>query len=290
MVDIECIVDSRSELGEATMWDPREQVLWWVDIKRRLIHRTDPLTRETTHFEAPQDLGCLAIREDGGLVVTMTDGFFFFDPVTGAFDKIVDPEADLPQNRFNDGKTDRQGRFWSGTMHDKVAGKTGSLYRLDPDLSCHRMFEGVVCSNALAWSPDSRTMYYADSFEHAVWAFDFDPTSGEIANRRVFIDTRSTGGLPDGGTVDAEGCYWITLPVTGKVSRYDPTGREMRTIVLPTVLPTCCGFGGRDLDILFVTTAIFGRDPEKLATERNPGGLFALDVGVKGLPEAYFRG
>jgi L-arabinonolactonase len=290
MATIECVVDSRSELGEATMWDPREQVLWWVDIKQRLIQRYNPETRENVSFASPQDLGCLAVRERGGLVVTMTDGFFFFDPTTGEFEKIVDPEAHIPENRFNDGKTDRQGRFWSGTMHDNVAAKTGALYRLDPDLSCHKMFEGVVCSNALAWSPDSRTMYYADSFENAVWAFDFDPVTGDIANRRVFIDTRPTGGMPDGGTVDADGCYWITLPVTGKVSRYDPAGREMQTIVLPTALPTCCGFGGRNLDILFVTTAIYRRSADILANERNPGGLFALDVGVKGLPEAHFRG
>jgi L-arabinonolactonase len=290
MATFECVVDSRSELGEATMWDPREQVLWWVDIKKRLIHRYDPQCGQNTSYEAPQDLGCLAVREGGGLILTMTDGFFFFDPSTGTFEKIVDPEAHIPENRFNDGKTDRQGRFWSGTMHDNVAGKTGSLYRLDTDLTCHKMFEGVVCSNALAWSPDSRTMYYADSFEHCVWAFDFDAASGSITNRRVFIDTRPTGGMPDGGTVDAEGYYWITLPRSGKVSRYDPNGREVLTILLPTALPTCCGFGGPNLDILYVTTAIFGRPTDELAKERNPGGLFAIDAGFKGLPEAHFRG
>jgi sugar lactone lactonase YvrE len=287
---IECVVDSRSQLGEGTLWDPREQVLWWVDIWRRLIHRYNPQTGRDDTFDAPQDLGCLAVRERGGLIVTMTDGFFFFDPATGLFDKIIDPEAHIPENRFNDGKTDRQGRFWAGTMHDKVAAKTGALYRLDTDLTCHRMFEGVVCSNALAWSPDSRTMYFSDSFEYCVWAFDFDPASGEIDNRRVFIDTRPTGGLPDGATVDAEGCYWVTLPHTGKVSRYDPAGKLMDTLVLPTNLPTCAGFGGRDLDILFVTTAILRREESELAGQSFPGGLFALDVGVKGLPEAHFLG
>ena len=290
MATFECVADTRSELGEGTFWDTRAQVLWWVDIKQRLIHRFDPGTRQDVTFHAPQDLGCLAVRERGGLVVTMTDGFFFFDPDTGRFDKIVDPESHIPENRFNDGKTDRQGRFWSGTMHDAGGGKTASLYRLDPDLSCHRVVEGVVCSNALAWSPDSRTMYYADSYEYAVWAFDFDPATGDVANRRVFIDTRPTGGLPDGGTVDAEGCYWITLPRSGKVSRYDPSGREMRTITLPTALPTCCGFGGADLDILYVTTAVLGRDAAELERETNPGGLFALDVGVKGLADARFAG
>lgn len=290
MARVECVVDCRAQLGEGTMWDPQAQVLWWVDIWQRLIHRYDPATGRDETFAAPQDLGCLAVRARGGLVLTMADGFHFFDPATGVFDKITDPEAHIPENRFNDGKTDRQGRFWSGTMHDKNAGKTGSLYRLDTDLSCHKVVEGVVCSNALAWSPDSRTMYYADSLEYAVWAFDFDPATGNAENRRVFIDTRPTGGLPDGATVDAEGCYWVTLPVTGKVSRYDPDGKLMQTIVLPTDLPTCAGFGGPDLDILYVTSAVLRRSDEALAGQSHPGGLFALYVGVKGLPEAHFLG
>jgi sugar lactone lactonase YvrE len=290
MTKVECVVDSRSQLGEATVWDDRDNVLWWIDIKSRLIHRYNPETGADDTFKAPHDLGCLGVRESGGLVVTMADGFSFFDPKTGVFTPIVDPEANIPENRFNDGKPDRQGRFWAGSMHDNVAGKTGSLYRLDTDLSCHKMYEGVVCSNALAWSPDSRTMYYADSFEYAVWAFDFDPATGDIANRRVFIDTRPTGGLPDGATVDADGCYWVTLPRIGKVSRYDPAGNLMETVLVPTTIPTCVGFGGRNLDILYVTTAILGRSDAELAGEQNPGGLFALHVGVKGLPEARFRG
>jgi sugar lactone lactonase YvrE len=290
MSSIECVVDSRAQLGEATLWDPIAQVLWWVDIKQRLIHRYDPQTRRNDSFAAPQDLGCLGVRAQGGLVVTMADGFWFFDPARGSFTPITDPEADRPENRFNDGKPDRQGRFWAGTMHDSAAGKTGALYRLDPDLSCHRIVAGVVCANGLAWSPDSRTMYFADSFEHSVWAFDFDPGSGAVANRRVFIDLREAGEMADGATVDAEGCYWVTIPFTGKVCRYDPDGRLMRSIRLPTDLPTCCGFGGRDLDILFVTTAILGRDAAALNGQLHPGGLFALDVGVKGLPEAAFRG
>jgi sugar lactone lactonase YvrE len=145
--------------------------------------------------------------------------------------------------------------------------------------------ENICVSNALAWSPDSRTMYYADSMAKRVWAWDFDPASGTVTNRRLFIDTEPTGGVPDGATVDAEGCYWLTLPVTGQVIRYDPQGTPMQTILMPTDLPTCVAFGGADLDILYVTTATLGRTGDKLA-----GGLFALHPGVKGLPEAHFRG
>ena len=284
------MLDSRSFLGEGPLWDPREQVLWWVDIKSRLIHRTNPATGVTAQWSAPEDPGCLAVRAQGGLVLTMSSGFHFFDPASGAFDRITDPEADQPENRFNDGKTDRQGRFWAGTMHDPHLRPSGALYRLDPDLHCHRMVEGIHVSNALAWSPDSRVMYYGDSLAYCVWAWDFDAATGDIANRRVFVDTRDSGGVPDGATVDAEGCYWLTLPRTGKIIRYDSSGQTMQVIALPTDLPTCVMFGGPDLDILYCTSATLGRSAAELAGQPGAGGLFAIEVGVKGLPEAHFRG
>jgi L-arabinonolactonase len=290
MVQVTCVLDSKSFLGEGPLWDPRDQALWWVDIKKRLIHRTDPASGVTAQWRVPEDLGCLAVREQGGLVVTMTSGFYFFDPVSGHFDPIIDPEADQAENRFNDGKVDRQGRFWAATMHDPQTLASGSLYRLDPDLSCHRMVEGIHVSNGLAWSPDSRVMYYADSLAYAIWAWDFDAAAGEIANRRLFMDTRPTGGLPDGATVDAEGCYWLTLARTGNITRYDPNGRPMQTIALPTDLPTCVIFGGADLDILDCTSATLGRGEKELVGQVGAGGLFAIDAGVKGMPEAHFRG
>jgi sugar lactone lactonase YvrE len=290
MDDIACVVDAGAFLGEGPLWDWRADVLWWLDIKSRLIHRHDPVTGRNDRFPAPQDPGCLAVRERGGLVISLATGFHFFTPESGRFEPIVDPEAELPENRFNDGKPDRQGRFWAGTMHEPQTRPSAALYRLDPDRGCHRVVEGICVSNGLAWSPDSRTMYFADSMANRVWAWDFDPASGNVANRRVFIDTEPTGGVPDGATVDAEGCYWLTVPATSKIIRYDPEGRPMRTVMMPTDLPTCVMFGGADLDTLYVTTATLGRSAEKLAGQRSPGGLFAFQPGVKGLPEAHFRG
>jgi L-arabinonolactonase len=293
MTDIECVSDAKAQLGEGTYWDPATEALWWIDIYQKAIHRFDPLTRKTETHIAPELLGCLAVRASGGLVLTMASGFYFFDPATNRYDKITDPEADLPDNRFNDGKTDRQGRFWSGSMFEapgKPVVKNASLYRMDADLSVHKIVEGIGCSNGLAWSPDSRTMYYTDSHGSVVWAWDFDPATGDVENRRSFFDLSETKAIVDGSTVDAEGCYWATIPFQGKVLRFDPAGKLMRTIELPTDLPTCCEFGGRDLDVLYVTTAIYNRAPEQLAAQRNPGGLFALDVGVKGLPLVPFAG
>ena len=293
MVDITCVVDARAELGEGTLWDPKEGVLWWIDIWSRLIHRYNPATGLDETWETPEYPGCIGLRAKGGLVLTMADGFHFFDPASGRFEAIADPERHMATTRFNDGKPDRQGRFWSGTMFE-VPGQpiefVGSLYRMDTDLSVHRMIEGVGCSNGLAWSPDSRTMYFSDSHSGRVDAYDFDAASGDIANRRTFIDMTVTGGVADGATVDAEGCYWVTIPVTSKVCRYDPTGTLMQTIVLPTDLPTCCEFGGKDLDILYVTTAVLKRPSEHFVGQKNPGGLFAIDVGVRGLTLPAFAG
>ena len=289
MVEIRCVVDAKAQLGESTYWDHDANVLWWIDIYGPTIHRFDPADGREQVFVAPAYLGCVAVRAAGGLVVSMKNGFHFFDTETRRFEPIVDPEAHLPDTRFNDGKTDRQGRFWCGSMFEapgQPPRKAGALYRLDTDLTTHKIIDGVGCSNGLAWSPDSRTLYFADSHTPYVWAYDFDPTAGAVANRRVFIDLSPMKGIVDGSTVDAEGCYWTTIPFQSKVMRYDPEGRLMQTIELPTDLPTCCEFGGPDLDILYVTTAIYRRTPEPLA-----GGLFALEgLGVKGLPLVPFAG
>jgi L-arabinonolactonase len=288
MTEIVCVVDAKTELGEGTLWDPHAKILWWVDIWGKAIHRYDPATGEDKIFDAPEYVGSLGVRKKGGLVVALANGFYFFDPDTGRYEHLGDPEADKLGTRFNDGKPDRQGRFWAGTVFEDQPRPTefiGALYRLDKDLSTHKMVEGIGSSNGLAFSPDSRTMYFGDSQKRLVWAWDFDPATGDIENRRVFIDTASTGGSPDGATVDAEGCYWTTLPDSGKLSRYDPEGKHMRTIMMPTSIPTCCEFGGPDLNILYVTSARLRKLKDPLA-----GGLFALDVGVKGLTLPYFEG
>jgi sugar lactone lactonase YvrE len=288
--EVECVLDARSILGEGALWDVQDAVLWWVDIKAREIHRFDPASGRDQCWRTPEDIGSLAVREAGGLVVAMTSGFHFFDPATGDFRAIGDPEPDRAENRFNDGKPDRRGRFWAGTMHDPETAASGALYRLDFDLTWRKMVDGVTVSNGLAWSPKGDVMYYACSSARTVWAFESDPDSGRIGKRRVFIDTSAEGGAPDGATVDEEGCYWLTLPGAWKVARYDPLGRLMRTIGLPVELPTCAAFGGKDLDVLYVTTSRFNRTEAQLASQPLAGGLFALDVGVRGLPEARFRG
>lgn len=291
MTEIVCVLDAKAGLGEGPLWDPRAQVLWWVNIKAREIHRFDPADGTDRVWLAPEDVGSLAVRDSGGLVVALTDGFSFFDPEAGTFTAITDPESTIAGNRFNDGKPDRQGRFWAGSMFEGGEPRaSAALYRLDHDLSCHRMVDGIYCSNGLAWSPDSTIMYYADSLAQRVWQWDFDPESGAIENRRDYVDTAPLDSNPDGATVDSEGGYWLTLPEADKLARFDPDGKLMLLVDMPVHHPTCAMFGGPDLDVLYLTTAAMFRSPAELARKPLTGGLLAMQPGVKGLPEAHFLG
>jgi L-arabinonolactonase len=289
MSTVECVLDCRAELAEGPVWDPEESVLYWVNIKAREIHRYDPATGKDQLWKTPTDVGSLALRRRGGMIVALKTGFFFFDPQNLQFTPVAEPEANLPENRFNDGKTDRQGRFWAGSLHDLGETKpSGSLYRLDTDLACQRMVEGIYASNGLAFSPDSTTAYYADSRRRIVWAWDFDQTDGSIRNRRVFIELEGKDGVPDGAAIDTEGCYWLTQPPAGRIVRYDLRGRIDRVIEMPVSQPTCVTFGGPRLDTLYITSATYHMSPEKLKTEPLAGSIFATNPGVTGLPDARF--
>jgi L-arabinonolactonase len=290
MTDVACALAAGALLGEGPIWDAAERVLYWVDIKGRAIHRFDPASGRDERWAVAEEVGSLAVRAGGGLVVALRSGFHFFDVATGRATPIVAPEPDRPGNRLNDGKPDRQGRFWAGSMDDAEGKPTGALYRLDPDRSCHRLVDGIVVSNALCWSPDGRTMYHADSYQRTVWAWDFDPEHGEVANRRTFFEVQKGEGAPDGATVDAEGFVWIAHWGGWRLSRVDPAGRVERTVPLPVRQPTCPAFGGPDLDRLYVTTASINLSEEQRARQPLAGAILVLEPGVRGLPEARFPG
>ena len=289
-MDVTCVLPAGALLGEGALWDVAEQALYWVDIKGRRVHRFDPRRGQDQHWSVAEDVGSLAVRAGGGLVLALRSGFHFFDPETGRTTLAVAPEPERGENRFNDGKTDRQGRFWAGSMHDPETRPTGGLYRLDADLSCHRLIDGIVVSNALCWSPDGRTMYHTDTPSRIVWAWEFDPASGEIANRRAFVRIPDADGYPDGATVDADGFVWLAHWDGWRVTRYDPTGRVARVVQLPVQRPTCPAFGGAGLDVLYVTSASIGLSAEERARQPWAGGVLALDPGVRGIAERRFAG
>jgi L-arabinonolactonase len=238
----------------------------------------------------PERIGSFALREQGGLVVAFASGFAFLNLETGAVERLAAPEAAMPRNRFNDGKCDRRGRFWAGTMDDRLSEHSGALYRFDPDRSCHRMDSNIGISNSLAWSPDDRRFYFADTMDRAIYVYDFDLDGGAIANKRVFCTTEGQPGSPDGSTIDAEGFLWNAQWDGWRLVRYAPDGRIDRIVELPVQKPTSCMFGGEDLSILYVTSAVWDLAGEALSAQPQAGGLFALDVGVRGLPEPRFAG
>jgi sugar lactone lactonase YvrE len=257
-MQIECVTKTPALLGESPVWSVGEQALYWVDITGRTLHRFDPASGKDRDWPLPEEIGCVVPRRRGGLIVGLRHGIAFFDPATGALERLVDPEAGIPGNRFNDGTTDPAGRLWAGTMSMdlQVAEPMGTFYRFDPDRSCRPFFDRVFVSNGLAFSPDGRTMYLADTNAgvRMVWACDYDLDDGVPSNRRVFVDTRDLPGRPDGGSCDADGCYWMAAIDGGQIIRFTPRGVLDRVIDLPVKTPTKAAFGGPGLDTLYVTS------------------------------------
>jgi D-xylonolactonase len=285
----ECIWAAGATLGEGPVWSEAEQALYWVDILERRLHRhTASGGRDTWRFD--EEISSVAGRMAGNsLIVTLRHGFAYFDPLTGQLEYLAQPEAGMAANRFNDGKCDRAGRYWAGSVEFACQQPVGALYRLSPDLSCVRMDAGYIVTNGPAWSLDERTMYHTDSARGMIYAFDFDAADGNIANKRVFLQLGGADGAPDGMTTDADGCLWIAHWGAGKVTRRDPVdGKKLRTVSLPCSHVTSCAFGGPSFHTLYITTARSGLSEAQLQTEPLAGGLFALEPGINGLPANRF--
>jgi sugar lactone lactonase YvrE len=290
MAHIDCVHPGQHILGESPIWSVADEALYWVDIQAPAIHRLRPSSGEVDTWRLAEKVGSIALRRRGGLLAATESGFHFFDPATGRLQQIMDPERHMPENRMNDGRCDRAGRFWAGTMNESSHEPVGALYCLEPNLTVRRIETGISIPNSLAWSPDDRVMYFADSARRRIWAYDFDVAHGVMWNRRIFVDAADHPGVPDGSTVDAEGCLWNAEHGGSRVCRYTPAGRLDRVLDLPVTQPTCCAFGGPRLETLYITTAREGLGPEKLAQQPLAGAVFALQPGVSGLPEPAFGG
>lgn len=289
---IEVLVDVKTILGEGPLWDVDEQRLYWIDSFGCNVFRATADGREVRAWDVPAKIGSMALRRQGGAVLSLQTGFHFLDFKSGETSLIVDPEPDDPTTRINDGKVDKRGRFVAGSMDTMEAGPNGALYRLDPDLSLHKLDDGIIVSNGPCWSPDGRIFYFADSWSGEIWAYDYDQDTGAVANRRTFtrID-RSTGGAADGSTVDAEGYLWNAQVYDGKIIRYAPDGSVDRVIDMPVKKVTSVMFGGPELDILFVTSMAKPPLPRFPGDGVLRGSLFAIHgLGIRGVPEMRFAG
>jgi len=288
---IEIVADVKTTLGEGPLWDVEQERLYWIDSFDGRIFRATADGREIRAWDVPEKIGSMALRKDGnGAVVSLANGFFLLDFKTGDLELIVDPEPDKPNNRINDGKVDKRGRFIAGSMDTMEEGPNGALYRLDPDFTLHKLDSDIIVSNGPCWSPDGKIFYFADSWSGEIWAYDYDLETGNVSNRRTFtkIDT-SRGGAADGATVDAEGFLWSAQVYDGKVIRYAPDGSVDRVIEMPVKKVTSCMFGGPNLDILYITSMAKPPLPRFPGDGVLRGSLFAIhDLGIKGVPEPRF--
>lgn len=287
---VELALNAGISVGECPVWVPEEDALYFTDIAGTTMNRFHPGTGAHKQWEMPEKLCCFALREQGGFVAAMTSGFAFLDLESSTVDYINEIEKDNPNIRLNDGRCDRQGRFWAGTMDETRTQFDGVLYRLGTDQSCTEMAGDVMVSNGLAFSPDSKTMYWSDSRNSKIFAFDFDAKSGDLSNRRIFYETTQVQGRPDGATVDAEGYYWSACFMGGRVLRIASDGTLDREILMPVKNITMVCFGGKDLDTLYITTGNEGLSEAELKESPLAGSLFVTYPGVKGLLDTKYKG
>ena len=285
---VACVAPTGCVLGEGPLWSPSEGVLWWIDIKRAKLHRYNPKTGNTRRMDLPIRASVLALC-NGDLLLAGDREVGLYDPETEAYERKVALSAEGPGIRTNDGGLAPDGAFWVGVMHDAEKHVAGRFYRIGPDFSVSLVnAPRVMVTNLAQFSNDGRTFYTSDSVEQEILAYDHDPETGRLSDRRVFATTTALGGYPDGGAMDAEGALWVCLWDAGRLVRYRPDGRIDRQVELPVSRPTSCTFGGPDLTTLYITSARIGIDGEALMAQSMAGGLFALEVEVPGRRQRSF--
>jgi len=283
---VSLIHGTSSILGEGSLWSSRTQRLYWVDIYGKKIHVYDPKANITQSYELDQMVGTIVLRKSGGAMVSLHRGFGSFDFETGKCTIVANPESD-PRTRYNDGKCDPQGRFWAGTLeHEETGAALGHLYMLDTHLVAHERLDNILVSNGIVWTADSKIMYYIDSPLRRVDAFDFEPQTGHISNRRTVVTIPQGDGVPDGMAIDSNDNIWVAHWGGWKVTQWDPrSGTLLRTVPIPAAKVTSVAFGGPDLTDLYVTTAATQSEPAPA------GALFRVTgLAVKGTESFEFEG
>jgi sugar lactone lactonase YvrE len=282
-----CVVPATAEVSEIPLWS--DDALYWVDIFEPSLNRST-LDGATRKWPLPELAGSFALCAGrGDAIVAIGDGLHLLDLESGRLRRVAEAPYDRTHFRFNDGRCDARGRFWVGTLRERTSNMpdgSGAFWRFGRD-GLHRLIEGITIANGIAFSPSGDTMYIADSISSEVWAFEYDLDTGDVGPRRRFA-TLPPGAPPDGAAVDADGGYWVALFGAGRILRFAPNGQLDRELRAPVSYPTMVAFGGRDLDVLYVTSARRPLSPEQRAVESCAGGLFACSVGAVGLPEPFF--
>jgi sugar lactone lactonase YvrE len=285
-----CVLDVKASLGECPVWSVKEQVLYWVDINAPSLNRFDPATGRNSAMPMPESIGCFALRRSGGFAIALRDGVWLADADGTLRQKVADAPYDPDHHRFNDGRCDAAGRFFVGSMNERRDANSATLIRIGPDHVATEVLRDIMISNGLAWSPDGRTMYHADTPAHVIRAYDYDAVTGMPSRSRVFAQWTGETDRPDGAAVDSAGNYWSAFYRGGRVVKLSPQGSILAEYATPAMCPTMCAFGGADLRTLFVTSARQMREADELARLPQSGGIFALAVDTPGLPEPQFAG
>jgi sugar lactone lactonase YvrE len=289
------IIPVENLLGECILWDTLSQSVWWTDIQGATLFRYWPDTGQLRRYDLPERAGSFGfVANDSRLICAFASGFALYDPDSGACDWLYRPEAGGAGTRFNDGRCDARGRFWAGTMVEDAAacdpeGKPvlGALYWVS-SAGHGKALGGITIANSLCWSPDGRTVYFADSPSAQICAYDFNAETATFSNQRVFATTPQDS-VPDGSIVDAEGCLWNAQWGGGRVARYSPDGRLHSQLDLPVSQPSCVCLGGKHMDLLFVSTARIDLGEEQLAAQPQAGNVFVFKTPYRGLPEARYK-
>lgn len=287
---VELIVDCKNQHGEGVFWNPSDGLVWWTDIEGCALWSFDPSTSQSASHAMSERVCCFAPRASEGLIVAYADRVVLFDPLTRAETLVAQFEPENLETRLNDGRTDRQGRLIVGGMNEVSGAPVSSVICIDADLSVRKIIDDVSCANSTCFSPDGATMYFADTPDREIVAYDYDLQSGSVSNRRVHASFKDEPGLPDGSCVDAEGGVWNAEWEGHRVVRVAPDGTIDRIIDVPVWKPTCCAFGGPDLDTLFITTSRLMSDEAALKKEPESGGVFAVKPGIRGVIDAPFNG
>jgi L-arabinonolactonase len=286
----ELVVDCKNQHGEGVLWNPADALVWWTDIEGRALWSFDPVTGDSARHGMSERVCCFAPRAAGGLILAYADRIVLFDPVTAQETLVTLFEPDNLETRLNDGRTDRAGRLIVGGMNEVSGKANSSVLSIDSNLTARTLLEGVSCANSTCFSPDGATMFFADTPDRQMVAFDYDIETGQVSNRRLHASFMDEPGLPDGSCVDAEGGVWNAEWEGRRVVRVAPDGKIDRIINVPVWKPTCCAFGGPDLDILFITTSRLMSSEDVLRQEPDSGGLFAAKPGNRGVIDAPFNG
>ena len=298
-LDVSCIVDCRDKIGEGAFWCPDERAVYWLDVPMpSLLHRLVPASGRRDVWPMPEMITALAKRAGGSLLIASARGINFFDPKEGKLHRKISPEAGQPLNRSNDGAPDAKGRFWMGTMMNNlgpngedmtITAASGALWCVNPDLSFRKVIADITITNGVVWSPDSRTLYVADSALQVIHSYDFNLADGTTSKRRVFSAIKDLG-YPDGAAIDSDGYLWSARWEGQCVVRLAPDGTVDRVVPIPASRVTSCAFGGADLKTLYVTTARQALTADEAARFPQQGGLFAFAAPVAGLPRPRFAG